>query len=199
MMKMREWNGKRTLDVWTLVVGMGFCGLAMEATAASTSGVMQSPSAPTATMPTSGTCSFEINMILAGGVSVVDYNQASKVTLGTTVGPFTLGLLGQFTFTGTTGTFSVTEVDRSYTSASPSPPTTVDTSLNTSGTFAVSAQTGTAVVPGAAQIQLTMTAQNGVAMTAKPGPTLLVMPVNGGNTLLVQDQTSGSGGGVCQF
>ncbi len=195
MKKMGKWNetgvGRRVL---ALVLGIAFCGSALAASAPA--GVIQTPLAPSASMPTSGTCGFEINMILAAGESVVDYNQAVHASSATTVGPFILGLMGQFTFAGSSGTFSVAEVDRSYTSASPAP-TTTDSTLVTSGTFTVAPQKGTATVPGAVQMVLTMTAKNGTAAPGA-GPVLLVIPVNGGNTLLVQVQ-DGSGGGVCQF
>lgn len=148
---------------------------------------------PTATLPTSGTCGFEINNILATGENVYQYEEASHATTGT-FGPFTLGLLGEFTFTSASaGTFSVSEITRSYAPSTLTPPVaTTDMASNSSGTFAVTAQTTVPVVPGASVMTLTFT--NGF-----PAVKLLVMPVNGGNTLLVQDQDGGSGGGVCQF
>lgn len=169
-----------------------------------------------AAMPTSGSCGIEINRVLSGGDNAIFEGLANGL-FGThaTSPTFDLSLMGVLDFTDNSWTMS--KLMRQYTTVNSGP---TDTVLIIGGTIAPGTATSTNP-PGTTPLKLTTTgyvvastttySSTGTPTTV-PGPStvlappisnssanLLVMPVNGGKTLLIQNQTGGNGGGVCQF
>lgn len=157
-------------------------------------------SAQAAALPTSGSCGIEINRVLATGDNAVFLQLAMGGVLTGTA--FDLSLLGVLDFSH--NTWSLSRLTRQYLTAPAATPT--DTVTIISGTMAPG--TPQSYNPsGSYPLVLTATGyvtagSTSATVAVPPNNTtvnLLVMPVNGGKTLLLQNQTGGNGGGICQF
>ena len=152
-------------------------------------------------LPTSGSCGIEINRVLSGGDNAVWQQLAAS--FGTVSQPFDLSVVGVLDFTR--NTWSMSRLTRQY---GPTAPVTTPTDTVTivSGTMAPGTP-GPTNPPGTYSLVLTLTGYvlaNSTSAATGVAPShaqinLLVMPINSGKTLLIQNQTGGNGGGICQF